>query len=203
MATYRRGGPRLKVKVQFAPYGLLPKEGATDPSRMRVSWHVHVANTGAAAIEVEKVEVTPWIPPRLVRLALFPGKILLRKFVSRPGGARALRTGVVWLDGADKMRIEPYGGARWVVNDSLLPDSRDSLDVWSPEAFGMIRLRVTLTNGREVTSRAVRLHRVLQRHEYVRSNLTLLEKQMRDRLPVHPSPPTGSSRAEPKTQERP
>ncbi|MFD3924904.1 hypothetical protein [Streptomyces sp. NPDC058614] len=197
LATFRRGGPRLKVKVRLWPHDILAAYNSGDTTKWRTSWHVHIANTGAAAMEVEKVEVTPWTPPRPLTLFFFPGPLALHRllrltlfFLPETTAvhrflaeirAMSVPTNVVWLEGEEKKRIEPYGGTRWIVNDVLQDSAETSLILWTPGSFGMLALRVTLTNGREVTSRPVFLHVVLHKHNVIHRSLSRLAEEQRQK----------------------
>lgn len=183
LATFRRGGPRLKVKVKLGarhePIIHLPD----DPTEWRAAWHVHVVNTGAAAIGVEKAEVVAWSPPLLIAALTYPGRMLLSRFFAWNPWIY-LPSEVVWLEGEDQRRIEAYGGARWIVFDSL-PDMTEKqvVGMTTSRGLGLLTFRITLANGREVNSRPVLLLTVHHAHKRVRGAVASAKDALNQSIP--------------------
>jgi len=176
LATYRRGGPRLKVRAEIAPHNAHDAYRSGDVTKWRQSWHVHVINRSSATVEVEKVEVLPWVPPPTGRIY---GRIFYKKILTNPT-IRSFST-VIWLEGEDKKKLEGFGGARWVLSEKMssvpIPDMG-----WANNLL-FLTLRVTLTNGREAYSTPFRFTYLAKRHHTVFTNLTrLAEREKEDAL---------------------
>ncbi|MCX5234620.1 hypothetical protein OG824_05160 [Streptomyces prunicolor] len=171
VATYRRGGPRLKVKAKIGPppnvYDLYH---SGKPDDWRAAWHVHVANRSSARVEVEKVEALPWAP----HLPFTPfGRVLTRLIVENP--ALGPMTKVTWLDGEDRKKIEPFDGVRWILSEEI---SRVRMDTFVGR-FSIMSLRVTLNNGQEVFSTTFRTNYVASKHDEVHSHISRLAEEER------------------------
>ncbi|WP_405844647.1 hypothetical protein [Streptomyces sp. NBC_01518] len=179
LATFRRGGPRLKVKVKLRARHLPDAHHADDATKWKAAWHAHVVNTGAAAIEVEKAEIAAWSPPLLLVAFTYPGRMLVSRFFNWDPFID-LPPEIIWLEGEDKRRIEAYGGARWAVLDSL-PDMTDKqvVGMSTSRGLGLLTFRVTLTNGQEVNSWPVLLLKVHTAHKAVRGVVTALKEALR------------------------
>ncbi|MFF4909823.1 hypothetical protein ACFY2T_33755 [Streptomyces sp. NPDC001260] len=147
LATYLRGGPRLKVKAEIGPYEPYLAYRSGGRTRSKQYWHVHVVNRSSASVEVEKVVVILWLPAFK--------RLFYKKALALPPIMDVSR--VNWLEGEEKKKLEAFGGARWVLTEKLsslpLPDDISSL-------FLFVQLRVTLTNGRESYSNLVALRRI-------------------------------------------
>ncbi|MCC5479059.1 hypothetical protein [Streptomyces barringtoniae] len=144
-ATYRRGGPRLKLSFELQPYQ--PREAllAEDRNRWRSYLHVHVRNRSSASVEVETVQIYPV----MVFMALL-GSLLWKEDMFANFLNFAYHSRVSFLDGEDKKKIAPFSGSRWVLDESFTTMARPNK--WVARAL-LFRVRVTLTNGQEVQSR--------------------------------------------------
>lgn len=144
-ATYRRGGPRLRLSVELQPYQPRDALLAEDRNKWRGYLHVHVRNRSSASVEVEKVTVEP-----VVALVGMIGGFLWTTDLFATLLTFAHHSRVRFLDGEDKKQIGPFGGARWVLDESFTTMARP--DKWVARAL-MFRVQVTLTNGQEAQSR--------------------------------------------------
>ncbi|MDO0937142.1 hypothetical protein QQY66_37525 [Streptomyces sp. DG2A-72] len=170
LATYRRGGPRLKVRVTRRPYKLYDAYLAGNETKWRMSYHVHVVNRSSASIEVEKVQVIP----HLTRLTIIPYNPILRSLINR----ELLNypeldswTGIEFLEGGDRKKIEPFGGARWILQDKLSAMATTWIEKGLPDFLFSVatslQLRVTLTNGREIYSHPISLRKLAKENDRV------------------------------------
>ncbi|MZD52670.1 hypothetical protein [Streptomyces sp. SID5606] len=139
-ASYRRGGPRLKVKVDYRPRVYVQYMDDEDPESWRSHLHVHVRNHSAAAVEVHEVVIVPSV--------LFRRLSEYRKYGRLLSLASLLKVEVI--DGADQMSIPAFGGVRWVLDEKFTVMARPS---WLASRTLLFQVQVTLTNGQEVRSR--------------------------------------------------
>lgn len=70
-----------------------------------------------------------------------------------------------FLSGEDRRKLEAFGGARWVLKDPLeLDDHSDG-----PEVARAVRVRITLSNGEEVTGPWLSMKRMAATVEWRRT----------------------------------
>lgn len=141
-ASYRRGGPRLKLAVDHRIRGSFGDMDEDDPSTWRAYLHVHVRNRSAAAVEVQDVSLGATIPTAFRLLTEFSG------FYGAITLATMLKATVI--DGEDQMSIPAFGGVRWVLDEEFTTMARPS---FLATHLLLFHVKVTLTNGQEVRSR--------------------------------------------------
>ncbi|MFD5445964.1 hypothetical protein [Streptomyces tendae] len=142
-ASYRRGGPRLKLRVEYRPRVFVQHMDLTNPSSWRNHLHVHVRNHSAAAVEVHEVVIMPSIYLR--RLTEY------RKSSHLWDLAPLCKVEVI--EGADHMSVPAFGGVRWILDEAFTVMARPS---WLASRTLLFQVQVTLTNGQEVRSRRYR-----------------------------------------------
>lgn len=131
--TYRRARPRLTVRTEFRPAW----DGAGFDSRadfpllegIRWGYHVHLINRSPAAVEVDSFEEEFRCRPRWWSVRRTYGR-----------AASVFK----FIEGEEKQEIAPFGGVRWVIVRTF------TFLVGMP-ANTRIRLKITLTNGAEVS----------------------------------------------------
>ncbi|MBQ0853395.1 hypothetical protein J8N05_35095 [Streptomyces sp. BH-SS-21] len=168
-ATYRRGGPRLKLTVDYSS-----RHGDLDPSD-ETTWrgylHVHVQNRSAAVVEVERVYLRPVMPPLA---ATFMGRRAYFMQLWRFTGLGI----VTLLEGEDKRTIPAFGGARWVLNEGFTVMARP--DKWMARLLAF-RVEAMLTNGLEAHSRPMLYLTTKRYNGGVHQDMTRLNEAVRGR----------------------
>ncbi|MFF1768431.1 hypothetical protein [Streptomyces sp. NPDC058249] len=162
-ATYRRGGPRLKLRIIRAPHRLYDAYKAGDQTKWRAYLHVHVMNRSGANVKVEKVQIIPHMLP-------MPG----RRAIVRSLEARMDHTArATFIEGENRMNIDPFDGVKWIVNHSLRPESLRAL----ARGRVILQLRVTLANGMDVYSHPFSARRLAKSDEAIRKNIERIAQE--------------------------
>jgi hypothetical protein len=149
-ATYRRGGPRVKLRAYRLPLNSHLAVTTGKKVYLKRVIHVHVVNKSASSIVVESVRLEPlyaWFE-RLANWMMVYGQ---------PWGGDFRE--VEFIEGEEKKEIPPFGGARWIL---LEPEKK------MPRPTSWVKvvhvrqphITVTLTNGAEVRSNRVNSWRV-------------------------------------------
>ncbi|MFF5965389.1 hypothetical protein ACFY64_16940 [Streptomyces collinus] len=182
LATYRRGGPRLKVRVSRRPYKLHEAYLAGDKANWRMSYHVHVVNYSSASVEVEKVQIIPHlrqITPIDFILHRILRSVIKKTLLNHP--EMESWTSVELLEGEDRKKIEGFGGARWVLQEKLSTVAATFIDDgWADFLASVtvtLQLRVILANGREAYSRSISLRKLMREDRRARQILAEFHKE--------------------------
>ncbi|MET7736322.1 hypothetical protein ABZT02_33900 [Streptomyces sp. NPDC005402] len=185
-ASYRRGGPRLKLSVRLRAHNPEELLKEADPTKWRTYLHVHVRNRSSASVEVDEVQVVPRYLG-LIRLGY--------RFSIVDGLPMLLRNSrVKFVVGEDRKNIAPFGGARWVLDDELTVSSRPGK--WRARLL-MFRVRVTLSNGQEINSRLMSYWAAKRANAFLFANLESARKfHERRKANLASSAPDGEAAAE-------
>ncbi|MFD5629476.1 hypothetical protein [Streptomyces sp. NPDC127072] len=160
LASYRRGRPRLSVKYTLDSLSFEPIEGRWWLAENYLN--VHVVNRGQAAVTVHDVQVIFRYPRPQLRLSSIRK---LKSTILRP--RFELPSPAIFHEGNIESEIPPFGGARWIVQ-------RRANIIPRPNSFEekiKVAVRVTLTNGAEVTSRWKGITEIQEQDENLRQNV--------------------------------
>jgi hypothetical protein len=146
-ATYRRGGPRMKIRALRFPLNPFRAFNTGDDSLMERVIHIHVINRSASAVNIDRVELDLYrrIPKWIER------SLLMRSALPWKDAPEMLS----FIEGADRKNIPPFGGVRWIMREQI---NRPKLRLWFRLLFisaREARVRVTLTNGAQIRSNRV------------------------------------------------
>ncbi|MEU0427593.1 hypothetical protein ABZ235_29035 [Streptomyces canus] len=177
-ATFRRGGPRVKLHVRFRASLKSPFLSVEDPTTWRGYLHVHVRNRSSVSVEVENVRI---VPSTVLMVAFWPfivNKEALNSYANLiffPSTAR-------FLQGEEKTKVEAWGGARWVLDEDVTTRARP--EKWVARLL-LFRVRITLTNGREIHSRPMLYLKARRLNTAVYQHLErVTAKQKREEAPT-------------------
>ncbi|MCX5330009.1 hypothetical protein [Streptomyces sp. NBC_00140] len=167
LAAYRRGGPRVKMRVARGTF-MLPAAYLTgDETRWRTSYLIRLVNRSSTSMEVEKVQTI--LQPSWLML---PFRRVLRsaintELLNRPGTESGMA--VEFLYGQDRMKIDPFGGTRWVVQDRTtgLSDLTQGVRGFVFSLLTSMGIRVTLTSGREIYSRPMSIRKIARENDRI------------------------------------
>lgn len=178
-ATYRRGGPRVKLRANRLPLNshmalLTGKEYYLKPVI-----HVHLINRSSSPLTVESVYLEPlhtWME-RLARWSM----------VADASWGGEIRK-VEFLQGGDKKEIPPFGGVRWVLVEpkSKLPE----LDNWwmRHSVAKHPHITVRLTNGVDVQSGKVSNWRAFSITRVTKTGAMVVRSRNRPSFTIGPAP---------------
>ncbi|MFI6276316.1 hypothetical protein [Streptomyces sp. NPDC050988] len=150
-ATYRRGGPRIKLRAFRLPLNAHLAMTTGEKRYLERVIHVHVVNRSASSITIESVHMEPLyaLMERLVNWTTIT--------TGQPWGGDLRR--MEFIEGEEKKEIPPFGGARWILREpKAMPEVKSR---WLKLALVKHpHVTVKLTNGAEVRSRKVSNWRV-------------------------------------------